>query len=846
MSYDKSAAAKQAWVTRRQDWIKTPTFENFKKDFDFWSKTDEGISELKEHQEKVEYIRSTLSKENLKKITEQEFFECWIKLYASQIISGKGQEVFFQSHIINANDGFENLRTKLIELIHGTESIPIRFEKGIKDIKQFGDATVSEILNNLYPEECCIWNDVVRKAIPILGISRLVPKKILEGTKKITKEEDYEKCNLVFSLIKDELSSIGIKDYYELDHFFWYVESRKYWRIQPGENGDWWDEQRKNNIIGVNWNIKEDLSKVDDISEVVIKNREKERGHSTVTKQLENFLNVIQIGDFVVANNGFSEILGVGKVVSGYNYDSKFAEFPHIRGINWYDVSRRTIPKQDWGRITINKLDLETFERITETASSTIPLTPHDPLLEKFKKILQDKKQIVLYGPPGTGKTFFARRLASMFYSNEYLDIQDPSDTFQILQNAGFTDLVQFHPSYSYEDFVEGIRPKLNEDSTQLDYKVQNGIFKKFCLEADYVNDEIDHYFALINDYAEIKKPITATNLGLPQSFGGGMNEISSDNFKKILEHAYSHSDDDFSEEFEKNNFSGYFRLNTKENSPYGDIDGVRYHFSEDSNAPKKFLTAIQTGNVAVAYHDRERDGFIGIGITQKNNFIQNPKFVLIIDEINRGNLSKIFGELIYGLEYRDTPIKTQYSEFEGTSSFLKIPKNLLVIGTMNTADRSISLFDTALRRRFAFIELLPDYNLLAQLFEISEEYDSKEFLEKLKSEENKIKILSVLSLDRLNQEILNNIQLGREKQIGHSYLIPLADDQSKFYNIWRYEIIPLLEEFYYAESEILENLLEKNIFDKNMGIQDFTEDELIASLTKLVNLAKLVTQNDD
>lgn len=355
------------------------------------------------------------------------------------------------------------------------------------------------------------------------------------------------------------------------------------------------------------------------------------------------------------------------------------------------------------------------------------------------------------------------------------------------------------------------------------------------CTES--INDDYDHYYALIDDYIPISKPIRAEQLSLPRSHGGGMNELNKKDFEKILNYA-SKNNDEIPEYFTNlDNFSSFFRLNTKEKSNYGDIDGVCYHFGEGSNAPKKFVESIQKGNIAVAYHDRKRNGFIGIGIINKDNFIINPTFVLVIDEINRGNLSKIFGELIYGLEYRDTAIKTQYSEFEGNPSFLKIPKNLLIIGTMNTVDRSISLFDTALRRRFAFVELLPDYNLLSNLFELGSEFDYKKILEKLDSDKSNIRILSLLALYKINEGIMNNMQLGREKQIGHSYLIPLVNDLPQFYNIWRYEIIPLLEEFYYSESEKLEIAFGKTIFDRHEGIKDFDEAELKISLQNLIKI---------
>ena len=143
---------------------------------------------------------------------------------------------------------------------------------------------------------------------------------------------------------------------------------------------------------------------------------------------------------------------------------------------------------------------------------------------------------------------------------------------------------------------------------------------------------------------------------------------------------------------------------------------------------------------------------------------------VLIIDEINRGNLSKIFGELIYGLEYRDEEIDLQYQQFDPDSDLgvLLIPKFVKIIGTMNTADRSIILFDAALRRRFSFIPLFPDYDLLAQSLDIDVRFDELEFKTKLKAltgedKDERKKILSILALHTINLKLSENESVGRE-----------------------------------------------------------------------------------
>jgi 5-methylcytosine-specific restriction protein B len=214
-----------------------------------------------------------------------------------------------------------------------------------------------------------------------------------------------------------------------------------------------------------------------------------------------------------------------------------------------------------------------------------------------------------------------------------------------------------------------------------------------------------------------------------------------------------------------------------------------------------------------------------------------SPK-VLIIDEINRGNLSKILGELIYGLEYRGEEIDLQYKEFDEASQFgtLTIPKNLFVIGTMNTADRSIILFDAALRRRFSFIPLFPDYDLLAQWLDIDKAFDETEFYAKLaaaQDDKTKNKILSVLALEKINSALTANVSIGREKQIGHTYLFELQEHPDRFKKVWKQEILPLIEEYYFETPQEIEKMFGKEIFETKGGIKEFNEETLRSALVE-------------
>lgn len=274
-------------------------------------------------------------------------------------------------------------------------------------------------------------------------------------------------------------------------------------------------------------------------------------------------------------------------------------------------------------------------EYTLEKCSNEIGLD--ESTLKRWKKAIERKGQAIIYGPPGTGKTFIAEHLAEHLIGGGY----------------GFKETVQFHPAYSYEDFIQGIRPK-NRDDGKLEYHLVPGRFLKFCQEA------------------------------------GG------------------------------------------------------------------------------------RQGTC----------------VLIIDEINRANLARVFGELMYLLEYRGKGIP-----LASDGNVFSIPENVRIIGTMNTADRSIALVDNALRRRFAFLRLQPEYGILSQYHE----REQTEFpIENL-----------ILVLRELNEEIGDP-----HYEIGISYFIR-TDLSTQIEDIWTMEIEPYLEEHFFNDADKIKNYRWANVKEK-------------------------------
>ena len=587
-------------------------------------------------------------------------------------------------------------------------------------VKGFQTGTLTPILNALRPDDFALVNNKSRQTLNYFA-----------DTAFSLALTEYPAANAglhqLVAVLADSLHDArpGVRAD-DLFNMFsqWLVSTKRftfprvrYWHIAPGEQTWQWSDWREGNYIAMGWGDLEDVS-VMTRSQFEARRDELAQQRYDLTKvgaeQVWKFARQISIGDRIVANHGTQAVLGIGTVTSAYHFVPNVPQ-GHRYTVDWDDLTQRAVDAPDW-RKALQELDNATFRMAAnapeiaqprgvtfdlpeestqpedsdlsddnivadETTSDTqvaeaVETNRRQPLALAEEKVpyiastedanaiqptytltaaadasgldeaviarwvnaIERKGQAIFYGPPGTGKTFMAEQLARHLVSAgaQDSDIQNSGD--------GFWELVQFHPAYAYEDFIQGIRPQ--SDAGGLRYPVVPGRFLEFCARAAKCSG----------------------------------------------------------------------------------------------------------------------------------------RCVLIIDEINRANLARVFGELMYLLEYRDQSVV-----LAGNGEEFHIPANVRIIGTMNTADRSIALVDHALRRRFAFIALQPNFEILRRYH---------------KHKQTEFPVEPLISLlHRVNSQIGD-----RHYELGIAFFLreKLSDELP---DIWQMEIEPYLEEYFFDQPDLVEEL---------------------------------------
>ncbi|EAJ9583169.1 AAA family ATPase [Campylobacter coli] len=411
----------------------------------------------------------------------------------------------------------------------------------------------------------------------------------------------------------------------------------------------------------------------------------------------------------------------------------------------------------------------------------------------------------ILYGPPGTGKTYHTIDKALEILGENLESRDEKKAKFDEYVKNGQIVFTTFHQSYGYEEFVEGIKPSLNSDeNSQINYKVKDGIFKELCKKALENRDDIESFNFYINDLKEKTKE-------------------------------------------DANNPEKYFQLpNTKYSIQYRGGKTFRIKFDDMSKNHKDYPVSIdnieklyKTSNIDEIYNSAYVKAILnylksqGLKDYKEKDEKINLPYIIIIDEINRGNVSKIFGELITLIE----PSKRigESEELKVTLPYsgkkFGVPKNVYILGTMNTADRSITSLDTALRRRFEFVEMMPDPDLLKNVFickDVENPNKDEDYLGDDAKTEGFAEILQNILIS-INKRI--EFLLDREKTIGHAFFMSEAvkfnkdnwckpDEYeedwyvlsiSKLKSIFQNKIIPLLQEYFYNDYALISAVLNDN-----------------------------------
>lgn len=428
------------------------------------------------------------------------------------------------------------------------------------------------------------------------------------------------------------------------------------------------------------------------------------------------------------------------------------------------------------------------FETYKEVCNIIVIKNNMNKEIEDFISLLEYKNQIILQGPPGTGKTYTAKDIAEQLLTGNISD--NKKSQAHILQQTDQFELVQFHPSYTYEDFVRGI--VVESKDNKVAYKTKDktlGLFAKKALE--------------------------------------NFNLSRSENTEAVIKKWIDEKFEEFKNQIEVN-------LEQEELGLSGDITvfdigstsfkyGKNWKISSNMNFSefKKLIKAVIDGKITVSNQQMSKDisvhahyrytyynallkmFFDQFPYSAKSESVAEKKYVLIIDEINRANLPSVLGELIYALEYRNQNVKSMYA-LDNEDQEIQIPENLYIIGTMNTADRSVGHIDYAIRRRFAFVELLPK-----ELTALGDQFKLETFktVSSLFVKEIKTDGIDLEASEHLSPEFAERPQ---DIWLGHSYFIVQKDEDGNeidFNLRLEYEIIPILEE--YMKDGILKNSIE-------------------------------------
>lgn len=566
---------------------------------------------------------------------------------------------------------------------------------------------------------------------------------------------------------KEAIKNSNMDDSKELD----VLKPKKYWLYAPGEKAFLWDENIKRGEMTMGWNSIKDLSLFKSREEIQLaleKNILGETDKYVASLMLWNLVHKVSNGDIILVKKGNKKILGKGTVLSDYSYDSE-QEYCNVRRVKWDTVGEWDVPKQ--------QLPMQTLTCLSDKKYLPDLLALFDEgetvARPKESSLCAAPKNQILFGPPGTGKTYNTINKAIEII-NPYFDLsQDRKEVkkeFDRLTNNGQIIFTTFHQSMSYEDFVEGIKPQEpKEEGQSISYAVEDGIFKRVCRIADQKSGNFESIIEKFKDEIsdlEGKEPITIKSI------------------RTAFDITYRGT----------SVFYVQPKASTKENAWYPvNIRHIEKVFETGDFSGVYRPTYVRE---IISFLENERGLKRGV-----NKAVKSKPYVLIIDEINRGNVSQIFGELITLIE--EDKRLGQKESLEVILPYSKerfgVPSNLYILGTMNTADRSVEALDTALRRRFCFEEMPPKSELIAS--------DGQWDVDTISADDVK----DIMEIINRRVEKL----MDKDHLIGHSYFLKVKNlDNLKV--VFQNNILPLLQEYFYGDYGKIGLVIGEGFFEIN------------------------------
>ncbi len=509
----------------------------------------------------------------------------------------------------------------------------------------------------------------------------------------------------------------------------------------------------------------------------------------------------------------------------------------------------------------VYKMRNELWEALKEMDLTDIGLE-YKKGIEEGPEASEFDKNMILYGPPGTGKTYNTAIYAVAICTGKSIEevrerpYKEVMDEYNKLKKAGRIVFTTFHQSYGYEEFIEGIKPIVDQTKKEVGYTVEPGVFKKFCDDAKTIQS--NETGTLINAQAQIWK-LTIMS--------GEMNPVKQECFHEGNARMGFDYDTSDARAFVEDVAIGDIILSFKTRKTIdgigvvtGDIEELTSKETYQLSRKVTWLATNIDENITSINGDKllHRMTFAKAPNMQLKDILDVAKkyslnekatevveneepYVFIIDEINRGNISKIFGELITLIEgtKRAGMEEAASAVLPYSGDTFSVPSNVYILGTMNTADRSIALMDTALRRRFQFIEMLPDANVLRKIGA------------------DKVEDLDVAAmLETINERI--TFLYDREHTIGHAFFTKLAKDSSihVLSSIFEECVIPLLQEYFYEDYQKIQLVLGDNgkkeddtkfILDEDIRVKDIFKgnaDDIVDLPEKKYSINKVAIDN--